>query len=192
MSKVRMGCKYPRFAPIANEPADALPTYGAKITTIGEAIAANLTINYASGELYSDDALNIKVDEFSSGTIAMENDGLESEVYAALFGATVDEDGKVSHSAEDVAPCGGLVYYTRMMDKSKKVYFEGHFFPKVLATLSGANASTKSNSVSFNTANVSFTVMKCNSGEFWVHQVFDTEAAAKAWVDAQLAPSAAG
>ena len=189
MSKVRMGAKYPRFAKIANEPEGTLPVYGEAITTIGELIAANLTINYASGELYSDDALNIKVDEFSSGSIAMENDGLESEVYAALFGATVGEDGEVSHSAEDVAPCGGLGYYTRMRDKSGKAYFEGHFFPKVQATLGGVNANTKSNSINFNTANVTFTVMRCESGEFWVHQVCATEAEAKAWVDANLTPA---
>ena len=188
MSKVRMGAKYPRFAKIASEPEGALPVYGEKITTIGELIAANLTLNYASGELYSDDALNIKVDEFSSGSISMENDGLESDVYAALFGATVGEDGEVSHSAEDVAPCGGLGYYTRMRDKAGKAYFEGHFFPKVQATLSGANANTKGNSINFNTANVTFTVMRCESGEFWVHQVCDTEAEAKAWVDANQTP----
>ncbi len=192
MSKVRMGCKYPRFAPITNEPEGKLPVYGEKITTIGEAITANLTINYASGELYSNDALNVKVDEFSSGSVAMENDGLEAEVYAALFGAVVAEDGTVSHSAEDVAPCGGLGYYTRMMDKTKKVYFEGHFFPKVQATLSGANASTKGSSINFTTANVSFTVMRCENGDFWVHKVLETEAAAKEWVNAQLSPSAAG
>lgn len=192
MSKVRMGAKYPRFAKIASEPEGARPAYDEKITTIGELIAANLTINYASGELYSNDALNIKVDEFSSGTIAMENDGLDSEVHEALFGATVDENGEVVHSAEDVAPCGGLGYYTRMRDKAGKAYFEGHFYPKVQATLGGANASTKGNSVAFTTANVTFTVMRCESGEFWVHQVLDTEAAAKAWVDKQLTSSAAG
>lgn len=192
MSKVRMGAKYPRFSKIASEPEGARPVYGEQITTIGELIAANLTINYATGDLYSDDALNIKGEEFSSGTIAMENDGLESEVYAALFGATVGEDGEVSHSAEDVAPVGGLGYYTRMMDKTKKVYYEGHFYPKVQATLGGANASTKGSSINFTTANVTFTVMRCESGEFWVHQVFDTEAAAKTWVDSQLKPSAAG
>lgn len=186
MSKVRMGAKYPRFSKITSEPEGVLPVYGEKITTIGELIAANLTINYASGELYSDDSLNIKVDEFSSGAIAMENDGLESEVYEALFGATVDEDGVVSHSAEDVAPCGGLGYYTRMRDKAGNAYFEGHFFPKVQAALSGANASTKGNSVTFTTANVTFTVMRCESGAFWLHQVCDTEAEAKAWVNAHL------
>ncbi|WP_298030285.1 hypothetical protein [uncultured Dysosmobacter sp.] len=193
MSKVRMGCKYPRFAAIAAETPTTRPTYDSKITDIGEAIAANLTINYATGELYSNDALNIKAEEFASGTIAMETDGLESEVYAALFGAKLDAESKeVSHSAEDVAPCGGLGYYTRMMDKTKKVYYEGHYFPKVQATLSGANASTKSGSINFTTASVNFTVMRCGSGEFWVHEVFETEAAAKSWVDGCLSPAVSG
>lgn len=188
MSKVRMGAKYPRFAQIKTEPENALPQYNTPITTIGELIAANLTLNYASGELYSDDALNMKVDEFANGAIAMENDGLESEVYAALFGATMDasESGLVIHSADDAAPYGGLGYYTRMRDKTGKVYYEGHFFPKVVASLNGSNASTKSGSINFTTANVTFTVMKCGNGQFWLHEVFETEALAKKFVDDHL------
>lgn len=192
MSKVKMGAKYPRFAVIKSEAADALPTYDAAKVTIGELIASNLTVNLASGELFSDDALNIKVSEFSSATIAMETDGMEDEVAKALYGATIQADGGlVTYNVGDVAPNGGLAYYVMLRDKGGKVYYKGYYFPKVQAAMGTDNAATKGSSISFQTANTTFTVMKCENGD-WMHtETHDTEAAAKAWVDACLTASGA-
>lgn len=193
MSKVKIGMKMPMFAPIAAEPQAALPTYGqaSDIVTIGEAIAGNLTVNRATGELYSDDALNIKIDDFASASLALETDGIEDEVAAALFGATV-EGGLVTYAAGDVAPNGGLAYYTPMRDRSGKMYYRGHFYPKVQAAMGGSNAATKSGSAAFQTANTSFTVMKCNSDAWMLTETFDTEAAALAWCKSKLSAASAG
>lgn len=190
MSKVKMGAKYPRFAPIKSEPENALPTYDTKKVTIGELIAANLTINLASGDLYSDDALNVKVSEFSSATIAMETDGMEDDVAEALYGATIESDGSlVTYNVGDVAPNGGLAYYAMMKDKSGKVYYKGYYFPKVQAAMGNDNASTKGSSISFQTANTTFTVMKAENGDWMQTEIHETEAAAKAWVDSMLTSS---
>lgn len=188
MSKVKMGAKYPRFAPITDEPEGKLPTYGPTKVTIGELIASNLTINLASGELFSDDALNIKVAEFSSATIAMETDGIEDEVASALFGATAEE-GLVIYNVGDVAPNGGLAYYVRMGDKAGKVYYKGYYFPKVQAAMGNDNAATKSGSISFQTANTTLTVMKCDNGDWMQTETHVTEAEARAWVESMLTPS---
>lgn len=187
MSKVKMGAKYPRFAPISAEPPDALPTYGTDKVTIGELIAANMTVNLANGELYSDDALNIKVSEFSSATISMETDGMENDVAEALYGATVDADGGlVTYNVGDVAPNGGLAYYVMMKDKTSKTYYKGYYFPKVQAAMGNDNAATKGSSVSFQTANTTFTVMKAENGDWMQTEIHETEAEAKAWVDSML------
>lgn len=187
MSKVKMGAKYPRFAPIKSEAADALPTYDTGKVTIGELIAANMTVNLANGELYSDDALNIKVSEFSSATVAMEIDGLEDDVAKALYGATVESEGSlVTYNVGDVAPNGGLAYYVQMRDKTGKVYYKGYYFPKVQAAMGTDNAATKGSSVSFQTANTTFTVMKAENGDWMQTEIHATEAEAKAWVDACL------
>lgn len=193
MSKVKMGAKYPRFAAIKSEAADALPTYDTAKVTVGELIASNLTVNLASGELFSDDALNIKVSEFSSATIAMETDGMEDEVAKALYGATVETDGSlVTYNVGDVAPNGGLAYYVMMKDKSGKAYYKGYYFPKVQAAMGTDNAATKGSSVTFQTANTTFTVMKAENGD-WMHtETHDTEAAARTWVDAVLTSAAPG
>lgn len=193
MSKVKMGAKYPRFAPIKSEAADALPTYDTVKVTIGELINSSVTINLATGELYSDDALNIKVSEFANATVAMEIDGMEDEVAKALYGATIEAEGSlVTYNVGDVAPNGGLAYYVMMKDKANKSYYKGYYFPKVQAAMGNDNAATKGSSVSFQTANTTFTVMKAENGDWMQTEIHETEAEAKAWVDACLTSTAPG
>ncbi len=185
MSKVKTGMKLPKFAVIKTEPANALPTYDTEIVTIGEAITGNLTVNQASGELYSDDALNIKVTDFSNGSLSLETDGLDDEVATVIFGATSAE-GLVTYSAGDVAPNGGLTYYVPMRDKTGTAYYKGYYFPKVQAAMGNDNASTRGSSISFQTASTTFTVMKCNS-EVWMQtEILETESAAVTWCETKL------
>ena len=69
------GAKYPHFSKIKTEPDDALPTYEGPVN-IGRLVKADLTVNLASGKLYADDELAESVDEFSSGSVAMETDDM--------------------------------------------------------------------------------------------------------------------
>ena len=57
------GAKYIKFAPIKTEPATGMPTYDAPVT-LGDLVKAELTINLASGEIYGDDRLVEKLEEF--------------------------------------------------------------------------------------------------------------------------------
>lgn len=191
MSKVKVGMKFPKFAKIASEAQATLPTYGAEIVDIGEAISGNLTVNLASGELYSNDALNIKMTDFANASIALETDGLDDEVATVLFGATANE-GLVTYKAGDAAPNGGLTYYTPMRDKTGAVYYKGYFFPKVQAAMGNDNAATKGSSISFQTANTTFTIMKCNSDAWMQTEVLSTEAEALAWCETKLGKTTGG
>lgn len=191
MSKVKVGAKYPCFAPIATEPENALPTYSKPITVIGELISANLTITLASGELHSDDALNLKVSDFVSGQVAMTTDGLDDEPAEAIYGATAEE-GLVKYNVGDEAPYGGLAYYCQMRSKAGGIYYKGYYFPKVQAAMGNDNSSTKGSSVTFSTNNTNFTVMKAENGD-WMHtEVLDSESAAKAWVASVLTTTVPG
>ena len=184
------GAKYPRFSPIATEPENALPTYA--ITgpvTIGKLVKADLTVTLASGKLYADDGLAESVDEFSSGSLAMETDDMTDEVATEVYGATVTEK-KVSYKAGDSAPMGGLAYYKVLMRNGVKLY-KGYFYPRVKAMLGNDSAATKADSVTFGTAATTFTVFRCNSDEWRITEEFTTEAAAKAWVDTQLGKAGA-
>lgn len=183
------GAKYPKFAKIKTEPENALPKYESPVT-IGRLVKADLTVNLASGKLFADDELAESVDEFSSGSIAMETDDMVDDVAAEVYGATVT-DKEVHYKAGDSAPLGGLAYYKVLMRKGVKL-FKGYFYPRVKAALGNDSANTKTDSITFGTAATTFTVFRCNSDAWRITEEFDTEAAAKAWVDEKLAADADG
>lgn len=181
----QFGAKYPCFAPfVGAEPEDALPKYGEKVV-LGRLVAANLTVNLASGELYADDALTEQLSEFASGTIAMETDDMLDDVASVVYGATATEK-KVTYNKGDTAPNGGLAYYKTLMRNGVKFY-KGFYYPKARAALGNDNAQTRGNSITFGTNSTTFTVMSANNGDWRITETFPTEAEAKAWVDEQLA-----
>lgn len=177
------GAKYPHFSKIKTEPDDALPTYEGPVN-IGRLVKADLTVNLASGKLYADDELAESVDEFSSGSVAMETDDMTDDVAAEVYGCTVEEK-KVHYKAGDSAPLGGLAYYKVLMRKGVKL-FKGYFYPRVKAVLGNDNAATKADSITFGTNSTTFTVFRCNSADWRITEELTTEAAAKAWVKEQL------
>ena len=179
----QFGAKRPRFAPVTDTPAGAIPTYDAeKVVTIGKLVKADLTVTNASGELYADDALAEKVDMFASGVLALETDDKTDEVHAAIHGATKDiESGEVTDSDSDNAPRGGIVYY------------KGVFLPLCKAILGNDSAATKGSSITFGTSATSFTVFRCDSGAWRITKEFTGEGAEAnciAWCDSKLAGAA--
>lgn len=179
------GAKYPRFNKITNEPEGALPKYAdTGPISLGKLVKAELSVTMASGKLFADDQLAEAVDEFVSGSIAMETDEIADTAAATVYGATV-ENKRVSYKASDSAPMGGLAYYKVLMRDGKKL-FKGFFFPRVKAVLGNDTATTKGDSITFGTSATSFTVFRCNSDDWRITEEFDSEAEAKAWVDRQL------
>ena len=176
----KIGVKYPCFAPIATEPSGALPTYGTGMN-IGEAVSANLTINMASGELYADDNLQEQFSEFSSGSIALETTDMTDAQIVHVYNASLD-GGKLKYNKGDTPPLGCLAYYKTSMTNGVKKYI-GYFYPKVRASLGNDSAQTKGNSITFQTTTSALTIFACNSGDWRITEQFDTEAAAKAWVE---------
>ena len=136
MSKVKMGMKVPKFAKITAEGAAALPTYDStKIITVGEAVSGALTINRANAELYSDDGLNVKADEFSSASLALETDGIEDDVAAAIYGAAV-----ASGIGQIVGACLPLIYFLGKKECSLKLVKTGlKFKPLFNAVTNGSS-----------------------------------------------------
>ena len=74
------GAKNPYFCKVKEEPDGALPTYEGDPVKIGRLVKADLTIQMASGKLFADDGLAESVEEFASGSIAMETDDMLDDV----------------------------------------------------------------------------------------------------------------
>lgn len=145
----KIGAALPMWAPIADEPKDALPKYGAEQIEIGTLVAANTSVTFASGQDHGSNRLVEEVNDFVSATCAMENNDTTLTVESAIYGSTMDEQSKeLGDGAEDSAPYGGLTYYQTIQRNGKKVY-RGVFYPKAKAALGQDNAQTKAGSVSF-------------------------------------------
>ena len=179
------GAKYPCFNPVAEEPEGKLPVYkNLEPIRIGRLVKADLTVNLASGKLFADDGLAESVDEFSSGSIAMETDDMEDPVAAEVYGCSVEEK-TVHYNVGDDPPAGGLAYYKKLM-RRKKVLYRGYFYPLVKAAIGNDTAETKTDSITFGTNNTTFTVFACETGDWRFTEEFSTEAEAVAWIKKKL------
>lgn len=185
------GANYIKFNPIKEQPEDQLPIYRDEgPVEVGRLVKADLTVNLATGELYAGDALAENVSEFASGTLAVETDDMEDKPASVIYGCTV-VDKTVHYKSGDVPPEGGLAYYKVLLRRGVKV-FHGIFHPRAKAALGNDSAQTKGGSITFTTANTTFTVFACNSGDWRLTEDFSTANEAKAWVDKMLAGASAG
>ena len=179
------GAKYIKFNPIKEKPKNALPVYAdTDPVELGRLVKADLSIQLASGELYAGDELAESVDEFASGSLAVETDDVEDSVASTVYGCEVD--GKeVHYKSGDTPPEGGVGYIKVLMRRGKKI-FKGFFFPRSKAALGNESSQTKGKNITFTTANTTFTIFTCNSGDWRITHEFDTEEEAMAWVDGKL------
>ena len=178
------GAQYLRFAPIKTEPDSGLPTYEA-VVGLGELVKAELTISLASGEIYGDDRLVEKIEEFSSGSISVEVTDLTDEIEAKVFGSTYSAESGLVDKTSDTVPYGGVGYYKSMIRNGKKCY-KAYYYPKCKAAPGTDSANTKNSSITLASTPLTFTVFEPNDGDWRYRKTFDTIAAAKAWVDSQL------
>ncbi len=179
----KFGARHPVFAPFASEPEAALPTYGTG-AVVGRLVAANLTVNLASGELWADDVLAEQMSEFASGTIPMETDDIVDSVAGMIYGALV-AGGEVVYNKDDTPPYGGLAYYKVLMRNGARFY-KGCFYPKVRAALGNDNAQTRGSSITFTTETTTFTIFAPNTGDWRYTETFSDEASARAWCRSKL------
>lgn len=180
------GAKRPKFAPFAGvEPDKALPTYGEAVA-LGKMIKADLTVNNTKGELYADDMLAESIEEFASGTLALETDDMELSVGSKLYSCAYDEQKKeLVNAVNDNAPYVGLSYYKVLKRKGATVY-KGYFFPKSKAALGNDNAATRGSSITFGTTPIPMTIFAPNLGNWRYMAEFPTEAEVIAWCDGKL------
>ena len=182
------GAKYPHFAKIKEEPEGQLPVYEGTPLRIGRLVKADLSVTMASGKLYADDALAESLEEFISGSLAMETDDMTDEVASEVYGAEV-KDKEVHYTSSDSAPVGGLAHY-KVLKRRGKTVFKGYFYPRVQAALGNDTAQTKTDSITFGTTNTTFTVFPCESGDWRITKEFEKENEAQAWVKEKLSPPA--
>lgn len=156
---------------------------------LGKLVSANLTVNFASGELFADDVLVEKSNEFSSGSIAMETDDMLDEVAKEIYGCKVEE-GLVTYNTADNPPRGCLGYF-KTLRRNGKNECQGYFYPRVQAAIGNDNAQTKGSSITFATTSTTFTVFADDTGAWRKTKTFETAEAAKTWINEMCSISTA-
>lgn len=178
----KYGAQYPYVTRIATEPKGALPTYKSDGRTIGKLNKLSLSLNMASGEIYGDDGLAEKVEEFVSGTGTLTTTDLLPADYGYITGATVDgSTGEVTDAGSDSAPLFGLGYVV-VLRRSGATVYRACWLPKVQAAKPGEEANTKSSSLSLSGHDIALTIYAANNGKWRMMQDCSTLASAQAWI----------
>lgn len=154
---------------------------------LGKLVAANLTINTASGELYADDGLAEQLTEFSSGSLALETDRMEDDTAVAIYGCKVT-DGVVVYNKDDTPPIGKFGYFKTLMRNGVKFY-RAVLLTRTRAALGNDNAQTRGNNITFSTEQTTLTVMDDENGDWRKTKTCSTKEDAISWLDTQCSIS---
>lgn len=185
---MKYGAKMLQWAPFAAEnaePAGALPNYGTPIN-LGELNKVTDNPVFNEAKAFGNNALARYVAEFKEVSIDVEILDMTNTHAAAVLGASIPEgEGQDLHfGAEDNPPYGGLGFYVNELLPGNKKAYKGVFYPKVKATMQGAEYSTKGDSITLTGCKLHFLGAICSNGDWKLESdYFDTEAEAAEWVN---------
>lgn len=192
---MKYGAIYLRWAEVLSDNSEnALPVYKGSIGIGGmQKVTDNPNFNEAKGG--SDNRTSEYLKEFADAPVDVEIDELLNEVAEAVLGAKIDQSEDLHHRIDDNGPPGGMAFYTnRLIHKKKK--FKGIFYPTLVASMVGEEYETKggagAGSITLSGGKLSFLAMGAANRDWKIEsKLFDSEAEAKAWVDAKLPPAQA-
>lgn len=162
-----------------NTTTGALTYSGA--TKLAKAISATFEPTVSDATLYADDAIAERDAGVTGGTLTLGIDRYDTTTAAALLGHTVDSNGEMVSNVNDTpATCGVGRVVTLMQDGAYK--YRAVFFPKVVFQEPSSDNSTKGETTEFGTYEISGTVIPPVDGNWRKEQIFDTEAAAVAYL----------
>lgn len=156
-------------------------------TKPGKAISFSFEPNVSSATLYADDTLAESDTSVNGGTCTMGIDREDPTTFARLLGHD-EQDGVVTSNVNDIAPYVGLCRIVTIMQDGALKY-RAVFLPKVKFQEPSADNSTKGETTEFGTYEIEGTVMPNAEGNWRQEQIFDTQAAADAWIATLLTPA---
>lgn len=145
---------------IITEGTGGVETYGTP-KVLAKAISAELAPQIAEATLYADDGAAENVKEFTSATFTLGVDDLASDAMADLLGATVDQNGVVVSTPDDVAPYVAVGFRAKRSN-GKYQYF---WLYRVKFGVPNNTLATKGDSITFNTPSIVGTVMRRNKAD---------------------------
>ena len=162
------------YAPIT-EDANGNETYGTPVQ-LAKAISAELSIELNEATLFADDGQAEAVKEFKSGTISLGIDDLGNDKAAALVGATVDANGVLVSTGEDVSRYVAIGFRAKKSNGKYKYFW----LYRVLFGIPATSLATKGDSITFSTPTIEGTIIQrnkldANNTHLWKAEVTETD-----------------
>ena len=179
------------YAPIT-EDANGNETYGTPVQ-LAKAISAELSIELNEATLFADDGQAEAVKEFKSGTISLGIDDLGNDKAAALVGATVDANGVLVSTGEDVSRYVAIGFRAKKSNGKYKYFW----LYRVLFGIPATSLATKGDSITFSTPTIEGTIIQrnkldANNKHLWKAEVTETDsntAIINAWYTSVYEPT---
>lgn len=190
-----IGLRYPVASAISAETAGSMPTYGTGFV-VGHAITANLTINRNDNPLYGDDVICEDDNSITSMSLELGTDDLEEGVRVKLLGLKAVTTGGTTeyHDTDASAPNVGFGYI-RVRRLNGVTSYQAVWMHKVMFSETAENSQTKGESIEWQTPTLTGRVMgisltAAEGISFRKKADFETEAAAKTWLNSLAGISA--
>lgn len=182
------GARYIKFAPLKNEPDDAIPTYENAVQ-IAELQKLSDSPSFNEGKQAGDDRTVEYVSEFKEADVDVEVTDLDNKQQATILGATIsgtDAQEELAFGADDTAPYGGLGCVICRIRNNIKTY-QGVLYTKAKASMQGEEFETKGDSIALKGGKLKFKAMAPKYGKWKIKSsMFSSFDAAKSWLDTKL------
>lgn len=186
-----IGMKYVVAAPLQNDESYGTGYVVAKAIQFTGTPSANSVILYADdGEAETDRSVQNLGTSLNVDDLSLEVQGklLGHTHVDAVTGTTPTPEGLTIKST-DIAPYVGMGFYKRRR-KNNVTSFTVVWLCKVQNAAVTENAATKGESVEFQTDTIEGTAYALSTGEIYEKHIFDTEDAAKSWLNTKANISA--
>ena len=178
----KKGIRYAVFATLTETVSDGVTTLtytGGK--NISPVAGFNGSINTSTGKDYGDDRVVDTANDVTGGTLTVELNNEEDDIYTMLLGhtkATGQSDNTITFNADDVAPYVGAGAIGLSGNK-----WVAKWYRKVQFHEPNDDNSTKQENVTFNHITLEGEILIPGDGNWKEQQAFTTFTAAKTWLD---------
>lgn len=148
-------------------------------TNISPVVTFNGSVNTSNQKDYGDDVVQEVDNSVTGGTLSVELNNDEDDIYTMLLGHTKDStSSEIAFSSEDTIPYVGV----GAIGKSGSEWV-GKWYPKVQFHEPNDDNQTKQENVTFGHVTIEGEILIPDDGNWKVRKTFDTLAAAKTWLN---------
>lgn len=185
------------FYALITEDAFGNETYGTPVR-LAKAITAEMSINSNDATLYADDGADVVFRDFINGTITLGVNDLGNAVAAQLLGGSIDSNGALVSTGEDVPPPVAIGFQSRSARGGDRYFW----LYRATFAIPNESLNTKGESIEFSTPSIEGTItvrnkVDSNGKHPWKYEIKAGDAGVDAttitnWFNAVVEPNSAG